>query len=239
MTHCSVCGSCTPRTARTGPTSPRHGTALLCPSTDDHLTEVPEHRLRGRGVREPVPGAGAAPQTAEPGAGRPPRPSHWRPGPACSPKAPAPGAARWSATPPTTTAAFHELSPDRIDLVLEALIDRTVELGASPESSRSFVLRTGAARSGSPNRTRMAKSTPTRLSPRGPNGSWHSVDAYRRRYRRNLFDDVLAAERADGSRVVSAPRIGPLSCPHAARWPYELHCYPNRRVARPGRPGRP
>ncbi len=55
--------------------------------------------------------------------------------------------------------------------------------------------------------------------------------AYRRDTGRNLFDDVLAAELADGSRIVIAGERWAAFVPHAARWPYEVHLYPRRRRA--------
>jgi UDPglucose--hexose-1-phosphate uridylyltransferase len=57
-----------------------------------------------------------------------------------------------------------------------------------------------------------------------------AAGAYRQRTGRNLFDDVLAAERAEGSRVVLATGRWTAFVPHAARWPYEVHLYPDRRV---------
>ena len=53
---------------------------------------------------------------------------------------------------------------------------------------------------------------------------------YRRDTGRNLFDDVLAAELADGSRIVIAGEHWAAFVPYAARWPYEVHLYPRRRV---------
>jgi UDPglucose--hexose-1-phosphate uridylyltransferase len=47
---------------------------------------------------------------------------------------------------------------------------------------------------------------------------------------RNLFDDVLAAELTEGARVVIAGEHWVAFVPHAARWPYEAHLYPRRRV---------
>jgi UDPglucose--hexose-1-phosphate uridylyltransferase len=47
---------------------------------------------------------------------------------------------------------------------------------------------------------------------------------------RNLFDDILADERADGSRIVLAGEHWTAFVPFAAHWPYEVHLYPNRRV---------
>jgi UDPglucose--hexose-1-phosphate uridylyltransferase len=53
---------------------------------------------------------------------------------------------------------------------------------------------------------------------------------YRTRTGRNLFDDVLAAELADGSRIVASGPHWTAFVPHAAHWPYEVHLYPHRRV---------
>lgn len=46
----------------------------------------------------------------------------------------------------------------------------------------------------------------------------------------NLFEDILAAEIADGSRIVGASEHVSAFVPFAARWPVEVHLYPNRRV---------
>lgn len=46
----------------------------------------------------------------------------------------------------------------------------------------------------------------------------------------NLFADLLAAERADGTRIVAQTEHVTAFVPFAARWPVEVHLYPNRRV---------
>jgi UDPglucose--hexose-1-phosphate uridylyltransferase len=46
----------------------------------------------------------------------------------------------------------------------------------------------------------------------------------------NLFDDVLAAELSEATRVVIAGDHWVAFVPYAARWPYEAHLYPRRRV---------
>jgi UDPglucose--hexose-1-phosphate uridylyltransferase len=56
--------------------------------------------------------------------------------------------------------------------------------------------------------------------------------SYRRESGRNLFDDVLAAERADCRRVVLQGSHWTAFVPYAAHWPYEVHLYPHRRVPR-------
>lgn len=46
----------------------------------------------------------------------------------------------------------------------------------------------------------------------------------------NLFADLLAAEQADGTRIVERTECFTAFVPFAARWPVEVHLYPNRRV---------
>jgi UDPglucose--hexose-1-phosphate uridylyltransferase len=53
---------------------------------------------------------------------------------------------------------------------------------------------------------------------------------YRRATERNLFDDLLAAEHADGSRIVREGSYWTAFVPYAAHWPYEVHMYPRERV---------
>ena len=54
-----------------------------------------------------------------------------------------------------------------------------------------------------------------------------------RPHRRRLLDDLLAAEEADGSRVVRRTAHWTAFVPFAARWPYEVHLHPHRTRPRP------
>src|SRR4051794_296162 len=45
-----------------------------------------------------------------------------------------------------------------------------------------------------------------------------------------LVDEVVTAERVDGSRVISESAHWTAFVPHAARWPVEVHLYPRCRV---------
>jgi UDPglucose--hexose-1-phosphate uridylyltransferase len=47
----------------------------------------------------------------------------------------------------------------------------------------------------------------------------------------NLFADVLAAERAAATRIVAGNELWTAFVPSTARWPFEIHLYPNRQVA--------
>jgi UDPglucose--hexose-1-phosphate uridylyltransferase len=46
----------------------------------------------------------------------------------------------------------------------------------------------------------------------------------------NLFTDILAREVAEGSRVIASTDLFTAFVPFAARWPVEVHIYPNRFV---------
>jgi UDPglucose--hexose-1-phosphate uridylyltransferase len=54
--------------------------------------------------------------------------------------------------------------------------------------------------------------------------------AHRHRTGRNLFADMLASEIEDGRRIVARTDSFTAFVPFAARWPVEVHIYPNRFV---------
>lgn len=54
--------------------------------------------------------------------------------------------------------------------------------------------------------------------------------AHAQRHGSNLFADILAHEVAAGTRVVARNDLFTAFVPYAARWPVEVHLYPNRLV---------
>jgi UDPglucose--hexose-1-phosphate uridylyltransferase len=62
----------------------------------------------------------------------------------------------------------------------------------------------------------------------------HAVADHWQATGRNLFDDLVAAEREQARRIVLDGEHWTAFVPYAARWPYEVHMYPRRRV--PGLP---
>ncbi|MUL49918.1 galactose-1-phosphate uridylyltransferase [Mycobacterium sp. CBMA293] len=56
------------------------------------------------------------------------------------------------------------------------------------------------------------------------------ADAHRKAHGTNLFSEMLAAELADGRRVIATNDHFTAFVPFAARWPVEVHIYPNRFV---------
>jgi UDPglucose--hexose-1-phosphate uridylyltransferase len=127
-------------------------------------------------------------------------------------------------------ASFAELPRERVELVLQALIDRTAELSALPGVDQVFCFENRGREIGvtQPHPHGQIYAYPF-VTPRTEK-ALASARAYYRRTARNLFDDVVAAELADGTRVVTQTEHWIAFVPHAARWPYEIHLYPRRRV---------
>ncbi|MFC5910665.1 galactose-1-phosphate uridylyltransferase [Streptacidiphilus monticola] len=128
-------------------------------------------------------------------------------------------------------ASFADLTPDQARLVLDAWTDRTEELSQLPGVVQVF-----------PFENRGAEIGVTLQHPHGQIYAYPfttprtermtaAATAHRRRTGRNLFEDLLAAERAQGDRIVLQGEHWTAFVPHAAHWPYEVHLYPNRRVA--------
>jgi UDPglucose--hexose-1-phosphate uridylyltransferase len=126
-------------------------------------------------------------------------------------------------------ASFADLTHDQAALVLAAWIDRSAALAALPGVEQVYCFENRGREIGV-----------TLSHPHGQIYAYPFVTprtarmlatsgAYQRDTGRNLFDDVLAAELADGSRIVLARDHWVAFVPHAAHWPYEVHLYPRRR----------
>lgn len=191
----------------------------LCPSTPDHLTEIPAADYEVVVFENRFPALSASPPEAMP----------TPPGEVLAGR-PAAGRCEVVCYTADHDASFAELSPGRVDLVLDALIDRTAELSALPGVEQVYCFENRGREIGvtQPHPHGQIYAYPF-VTPR-TGRALDSARAYHRRTARNLFDDVLAAERADGSRVVARTEQWTAFVPHAARWPYEIHLYPNRRV---------
>jgi UDPglucose--hexose-1-phosphate uridylyltransferase len=131
---------------------------------------------------------------------------------------------------PDHDASFADLSPAQAGTVVAAWADRTAELSRLPGVQQVYCFENRGPEIG------VTLSHPHGqiyaypfITPR-TSRMLGAVRAYRDRTGRDLVDDVLAAERADGSRIVVAGQHWTAFVPFAARWPYEVHLYPARRV---------
>ncbi len=124
-------------------------------------------------------------------------------------------------------ASFAQLSPARVRTVLEAWADRTRSLAARPEIRQVYCFEnrgeeTGVTLHHSHGQIYAFPFVAPRLE---------RMVAQARRYPGgNLFDDVVAAEVAAGTRVVARNEHWIAFVPEAARWPYEVRIFPAVRV---------
>ncbi|OBQ48603.1 galactose-1-phosphate uridylyltransferase [Streptomyces sp. H-KF8] len=127
-------------------------------------------------------------------------------------------------------ASFGSLSEEQARLVLDAWTDRTSELSHLPSVEQVFCFENRGAEIG--------------VTLQHPHGQIYAypfttprtslmlrqVAAHKEATGgANLFDTVLAEERA-GGRVVLEGDHWFAHVPYAAHWPYEVHLYPRRRV---------
>jgi len=131
---------------------------------------------------------------------------------------------------PQHSASFADLTRDQAALVLAAWTDRSAALAALPGVEQVFCFENRGREIGvtlsHPHGQIYAYPFVTPRTAR----MLASLGRYREETGRNLFDDVLAAELADGSRIVIEAEHWVGFVPHAAHWPYEVHLYPRRRV---------
>ncbi|TCB97717.1 galactose-1-phosphate uridylyltransferase [Micromonospora zingiberis] len=128
-------------------------------------------------------------------------------------------------------ASFAGLPPHRVRTVLDALADRTEVLGGLAGVEQVFCFENRGVEIG--------------VTLHHPHGQIYaypflpprtrSLLAAARRHAertggRNLYADVLAAERATGDRVVATNEHWTAYVPAAARWPFEVHVAPHRAV---------
>ncbi|WP_049579685.1 galactose-1-phosphate uridylyltransferase [Streptomyces sp. SBT349] len=127
-------------------------------------------------------------------------------------------------------ASFAQLGEEQAALVLHAWTDRTAELSRRPGVEQVYCFENRGAEIGvtlaHPHGQIYGYPFVTPFTRR----ALDSVAAHRDATGRNLYDELLASERADGRRVVLETAHWTAFVPHAARWPYEVHLYPRRRV---------
>ncbi|MER5636007.1 galactose-1-phosphate uridylyltransferase [Kitasatospora sp. NPDC002227] len=203
----------------------------LCPSREGRLSEIPgadydvvvfENRFPSLSADTAAHLVGGADQEQSPGSAED-EPLHES----------EPGVGRCEVVCFTAEHAvsFADLTEAKAALVLEAWTDRTACLAALPGVQQVFCFENRGAEIGvtlaHPHGQIYAFpfATPRTLK------MIAAADLHRERTGRNLFEDLLAAQLAEPERVVLAGEHWTAFVPFAARWPYEVHLYPNRRVA--------
>jgi UDPglucose--hexose-1-phosphate uridylyltransferase len=128
-------------------------------------------------------------------------------------------------------ASLGSLPPRRVRTILDAWADRTRALSTLPGVEQVFPFENRGREIGvtisHPHGQIYAYPFVTPRTDR----QLRTARAHHERTGRNLFADVLAAEQAAGVRVVSRNEHWTAFVPAAARWPVEVHLYPNRQLA--------
>ena len=127
--------------------------------------------------------------------------------------------------------SFTDLSQGQARLVVDAWADRTAELSARPDVEYVFPFENrgreiGVTLSHPHGQIYAFPFLPPRIKTLLARAREHQAVAGS-----NLFADILAAERKEGTRVVAENGNWTAFVPEAARWPVEVHLYPHRQVA--------
>jgi UDPglucose--hexose-1-phosphate uridylyltransferase len=126
--------------------------------------------------------------------------------------------------------SFGQLSPKRVRLVVEAWVDRTLDLSRLPHVEQVFCFENRGREIGVtlPHPHGQIYAYPF-VTPR-TRRMLDTARSHRERTWRNLLADVLAEERSAKVRVVAESESWTAFVPAAARWPVEVHLYPRRHV---------
>ncbi len=196
---------------------PSAGECPLCPSREDHLTEIPatDYQVVVFENRFPALAGPEAPVVT---------PSH-------DLFVEAPGSGRCEVICFTSEhdSSFASLTPSRARLVLEVWADRTRELSARQGVAQVFCFENRGPEIGvtEPHPHGQIYAYPF-VTPR-TRRMIEVASRYRQETGRRLVNDLMAAER-DGPRVVARTEHWTAFVPFAARWPYEVHIYPRQIV---------
>jgi len=127
-------------------------------------------------------------------------------------------------------ASFASLSCRRIRTVLEAWADRTRMLGAVPGVRHVYCFENRGEEVGVTLHHPHGQIYAFPFVPPRTGRLLARVRAHRASSGRNLFDDLVASELADGRRIVARNEHWLAFVPPAAHWPYEVMLFPATRV---------
>jgi UDPglucose--hexose-1-phosphate uridylyltransferase len=127
-------------------------------------------------------------------------------------------------------ASFASLSARRVRTVLEAWADRTRVLGAMVGVRHVYCFENRGEEVGVTLHHPHGQVYAFPFVPPRTSRLLARARAHRASTGRNLFDDLVASELADGRRVVTRNEHWLAFVPPAARWPYEVMLFPATRV---------
>jgi UDPglucose--hexose-1-phosphate uridylyltransferase len=206
----------------------------LCPSTPTSRTEIPAPEYdvvvfenRFPALAPPHGLASSGTDSVGPGPAATVRAAEWIEAPQ---PLPAVGRCEVVCFSQDHHASFADLTPEHAAIVVEAWIDRTVELSLLPWVEQIYCFENRGRELGVtlPHPHGQIYAYPF-VTPR-TSRMLSTCDAYRQRTGKNLFDHMLAAELTDGSRIVTAGQHWVAFVPYASRWALEVQFYPTDRI---------
>ncbi|MDI2125845.1 galactose-1-phosphate uridylyltransferase [Yinghuangia seranimata] len=127
--------------------------------------------------------------------------------------------------------SFGKLTPERARTVVDAWAHRTEALSQLPDVEHVYVFENRGIEIGVTLSHPHGQIYALPFVPPRVRRTLDVVRAHREATGGDLFADRLAAEVLAQVRVVARTRHWTAFVPIAARWPFEIHLYPNRRVA--------
>lgn len=126
--------------------------------------------------------------------------------------------------------SFVGLGPDRVRLVLEAWADRTAAISVMPGVEHVFVFENRGTEIGVtlPHPHGQVYGYP--FVPPRTKRMLVSAASHQAQTGENLFERIVSDEIESGMRIVARSEHWVAFVPRAARWPFEVHVYPRRRV---------
>ncbi|MFE9258549.1 galactose-1-phosphate uridylyltransferase [Streptomyces sp. NPDC006879] len=131
---------------------------------------------------------------------------------------------------PDHHASYVDLGKDQVLTVLAALADRTTELAALPGVEQVYCFENRGSEIGVTLSHPHGQVYALPLLTPHTRRMLDSATRHRQATGRNLFDDVRDEALVDSRRVVTTGDHWSAFVPEAARWPFEVHLYPHRRV---------
>ncbi|HEY2506601.1 MAG TPA: galactose-1-phosphate uridylyltransferase [Streptosporangiaceae bacterium] len=131
---------------------------------------------------------------------------------------------------PDHDASFATLTPERVQTVVAAWADRTAELGAMPGIQHVFCFENRGQEVGVTLQHPHGQIYAVPFVPPRTQQMLASARAYQAGHAGRFFDDYLAAQLADGRRIVDRNDEWTAFVPAAPHWPFEIMLFPARRV---------
>ncbi len=127
-------------------------------------------------------------------------------------------------------ASFATLSPRRAQTAIAAWADRTAELGRAPGIEHVYCFENRGEEVGVTLHHPHGQVYALPYVPPRTRQLMASAREHRARTGANLFQDLVAAEHADGRRIISGNEHWTAFVPSAARWPFEVMLFPLQQV---------